>query len=282
MSKKQGDSASPADRRAKAAAARAEQEAAEKRRDRMIKVVGGLAVLVVVGAIIGGAVWQSRGSGSSDASVALPSPNPDAPLPKGVVNSGDNAFAVPFPANSASDKVPLLQIWEDFQCPSCQALEAANGQNIEQLATDGKARLYWRPTAFLDERLLPDNTKNNAPNSSHRAIAAWGCAIDAGKTREYHDLLYANQPATEGVGFTQAQLLDFGKQAGISGDAYTTFETCVKDGTYLGWAVNSLQAFNDAAVPGTPAGFINGTEVKPDVLADKAKLEAALAEAAKK
>ncbi|CAB4952857.1 MAG: thioredoxin domain-containing protein [Actinobacteria bacterium] len=270
----QGKSQKPVsakDRRDKAAAARAAQEAAEKRRDRMIKIVGGLGVLVVVGAIIGGAVWQSRSNSSANGSTVLPSPNPDAPLPKGVVNSGENAYAVPY--GNAPATAPLLQVWEDFQCPACKSLEDANGQGIEELATSGKARLFWRPTAFLDPKLAVDNLKNKAPDSSHRAIAAWGCAIDAGKSAEYHDIAYKNQPAIEGTGYTSAALLDFGKQSGISGDAYTTFETCVNDGTYLGWAVNSLKAFNDAAVPGTPAGYLNGTEIQSDVLSDKAKLD---------
>ena len=279
----QGKSQKPVsakDRRDKAAAARAAQEAAEKRRDRTIKIVGGLGVLVVVGAIIGGAVWQSRSSSSANgSSTVLPSPNPDAPLPKGVVNSGENAYAVP--VADAPATAPLLQVWEDFQCPSCKSLEEANGQGIEELATSGKARVFWRPTAFLDPKLANENAKNKAPDSSHRAIAAWGCAIDAGKTREYHDIVFKNQPAVEGTGYTNAALLDFGTQSGITGDAYTTFEKCVNDGTYLGWAVNSLKAFNDGAIPGTPAGYLDGTEIKSDVLADKAKLDALVAGATK-
>ncbi len=269
------------DRRDKAAAARAAQEASEKRRDRTIKIIGGVAVLVIVGAIVGGAFWQSHSSSTSNGtSIALPTPNPDAALPKGVVNSGDNAYAVPY--GTAPTTAPVLQLWEDFQCPACAAVEKANGQGIEELATSGQAQLFWRPTAFLDAKLSADNTKAGAPSSSMRAIAAWGCAIDAGKTAEFHNVVFANQPTPEGAGYTEAALLDFGKQSGISGDAYTTFEKCVKDGTYLGWAVNSLQMFNDKAIPGTPAGFLNGTEVPNEVLADKAKLDAAVAAAAKK
>jgi len=274
MSSKQSDSAK--DRRDKAAAARAAQDAAEKRRDRMIKIIGGLAVIAVVGAIIGLSIWQKNSKTPTSAD-GLPVASADAALPKGVVNSGDYAYGVPFGTGAAT--APKMTLWEDFQCPSCNSLEQANGTTIESLAETGKTQFYWRPTAFLDARLGAENKANGAPNSSHRAIAAWGCAIDAGKTREYHDIVYKNQPSTEGTGYTEAQLLDFGKQAGITGDAYTTFEQCVKDGKYLGWAVNSTKAFTDAAVPGTPAGFLNGTEIKSDVLADKAKLEALVAAA---
>jgi len=267
------------DRRDRAAAARAAQEAADKRRDRLIKIIGSIAVLVVVGLIIGGALL-GRNSGGESASTAVPTPDPTAAAPAGVETTGDFAYAVPYGTGSAS--APTLSIWEDFQCPACGAVEEANGAHIQELAKAGTVRLYYRPTAFLDANLVSKNQAAGAPISSHRAIAAWGCAIDAGKTAEFHNLVYANQPAEEGTGFTEAQLLEFGKQAGIEGDAYTTFESCVKDGTYMGWAANSYKAFNDAAIPGTPAAFLNGTEIGSDVLADAAKLDALIAEAAKK
>ena len=268
------------DRRQKAAEARAAQEAAEKRRDRTIKIIGAIAVVVVVGAIIGGAVWQSRSSSSTSASSTLPSPDPSAALPKGVVATGDNAFAVPVGTPKAG--APVLQVWEDFQCPICGATEAANGAGIQALASSGAAQLYYRPVAFLDRNLASQNISAGTTNSSHRAIAAWGCAIDAGKGLEYHNIIYANQPSNEGGGYTTAQLLDFGKQAGITGDAYTTFEKCVNDNTYLGWAVNADNEMSSHGISGTPTGILNGTELPQGTLSDKAALDAAVAAAAKK
>lgn len=135
------------------------------------------------------------------------SADPNAPLPEGVIAGGEGwAFGVPF---GTSTTAPVLEIWEDFQCPACQAVEKANGAGIEALAEQGKVRLVWRPTTFLDGNLGND--------SSARAVAAWGCAIDAGKSREFHNTVYSNPPAAEGDGFTDDQMIGFAESSGIAG-----------------------------------------------------------------
>lgn len=258
--------------REKAAAAREEQQAKEKRRERTVRIVGAIGVIVVVAVIIGLAVVVPRMSGSSDGGGAtpLPSPNPSAAVPTGVYDAtGEVPWGVP--VGTAPATAPLLALWEDFQCPACGSLEEINGAGLQGLAQDGKVRLVWRPTTFLD-----NNLGNQA---SAFAVSAWGCAIDAGKTTEYHDTLYSNQPTTEGEGWTQEQLIQFGEQAGISGAPLDTFRQCVNDNTYLGWAVNSTQAFYDANIQGTPYGTLNGQPIETKVLADPAALEKAIADA---
>lgn len=255
-------------RRQKAAAAREASIAGERRRERTVRIVGGATVLLVGVVIIGLAVFaRSTDTGSE---VATASADPSAPLPKGALPAGDpHEYGVVF--GTAPVGSPVLELWEDFQCPACGAVEAANGAGIAQLAEDGKVRLVWRPTTFLD--------KNLGNDSSLRAVAAWGCAVDAGKAREYHDTLYANQPATEGSGYPEDQLIAFGTEAGITGDATTTFATCVQDGTYLRWAANSTQVFYDDEIAGTPFAKLDGTVVPTEKLADKAALDQVIADA---
>ena len=133
-------------------------------------------------------------------------------------------------------------------------------------------QLVYRPTAFLDNNLGND--------ASARATAAWGCAIDAGKVKEYHNTVFANQPEQEGTGFTDEQLLAFADEAGITGDALDTFTSCVADRTYLGWAANSTEAFYSSNVQGTPFALLDGVEVPTETLMDKAALDALVAAAA--
>lgn len=257
--------------REKAAAARAAQQAAEKRRERTIRIIGAIGVVVVVAIIIGLAVIVPRLSGdTSGGGRDLPDVNPAAQLPAGVLGP-DDEFAYAYPYGNAPDSAPTLAIWEDFQCPACAALEQINGQGIKDLANDGQVQLFWRPTTFLDRNL------NNT--SSAEAVSAWGCAIDAGKAMEYTAVIYANQP-TEGAGFTTAQLIDFGVQAGIGGADLDPFTQCVNDGTYLGWAVNSTAVFNEQNVPGTPTGYLNGLPLNGGQLADQVELQRLIAEAA--
>ncbi len=256
-------------RRDRAAAARDAANAGERRRERTVRIVGGITVLVVVLGIIGVAIF-AKNSQNTDP-VALPSPNPSAALPTGVLPTDDvHAYGVPYGTGTAD--VPVLEIWEDFQCPACDAVEKANGAGIESLADSGKIRLIWRPTTFLDGNLGND--------SSTRAAAAWGCAIDAGKAKEYHNVVFANQPETEGTGYTDEQLLAFAGDAGIAGAALDTFTTCVADRTYVDWTANSTGVFYSSNIQGTPFALLNGVEVPTETLVDQPALEKLVADAA--
>jgi len=258
-------------RRDRAAAANAAAMSGERRREQLIRIIGAVVVIVVVVGIIVVAVVVKKGSSSADGSAAPASAtaNPGAPLPKGALPTGD-PYAYGIPYGTGTSAVPTLEVWEDFQCPSCNMLEKANGTGITSLAESGKVRLIWRPTTFLDR-----NLKNDA---SERATAAWGCAIDAGKTKEYHSTVFANQPQ-EGVGFSDEALIQFAQDTGISGAALDTFKSCYADRTYLSWAANSAQVFYDANIPGTPLAKLNGTEVVAKDLIDQATLTKLVADA---
>ncbi len=249
-------------RRERAEQARASVQVGQARRERTVRIVGAVVVVAVVAGIIGIAVW-ARSSAPGTPGLVTAEPDPNAALPAGVLPSTDKLpFGVVY--GNAPEGAPTLELWEDFQCPACGALEAVNGAGIATLAEEGKYRLVWRPTTFLDTKLGND--------ASLRAVAAWGCAIDAGRIREYHDVIYANQPKEEGKGYTKEQLITFGSDAGIPDAQLETFTQCVESGQYLTWAANSTQEFYNNEVSATPTGKLNGTEVPPEILADQTKL----------
>lgn len=235
----------------KAAAARAAAEAEQKKRDRRIQLIGGSVIAVLVLGIIAVGVIGSRGSSNDPGQTGVVA---DAAVPKGVLTSGDNAWGVPY---NTKEGAPVLAIWEDFGCPICGQFEAQYGADIQKLADAGTIQLIHRPTTFIEKNF----PKSPNPDSSTRATNAYGCAIDAGKGEEYHSIVFQNQPANEGDGWTDDQLIAFGTQAGITGDAAGTFSSCVTDQKYKQWTVNSYTVFRDSAVPGTPALFLNGKEV---------------------
>lgn len=240
----------------------------DPRREKIIRWSIGGAVAMVCIAVIAVAV-VARNITEPEMTAAAPGGAivADAALPQGVRPAGDAyAFAVPYGAN---EQAPVLELWEDFQCPGCGQLESLRGDALKDAAEAGDVRLMLRPTAFLDPRL--GNT------ASAQAIAAWGCAIDQGKTREFHGAVFAAQPTTEGTGWTQADLLEFGRQAGVNDPA--AFTSCVKDARYADWATNATQTFYDAEISGTPSGILSGTPIETSTLIDPDAFSAALAAA---
>ena len=261
--------------------ARAEAEASERRRERMIRIVGGLAVLLVVGGLLAVGFFAGQDKDSGTSVTAPPTADPDAASPKGV---SSDTYGVKYGTGwtSADEaKLPTLEMWEDFQCPACKALEEAAGADIMALADAGKVKLLYRPTTFLDNSLASANQAAGNPNSSARATSAWGCAVDAGRTGPYHSTIFANQPSQEGDGYSDQQLIEFGTAAGVPEAETDAFTKCVQDGTYLAWSANSYQAFLEAGISGTPSANLNGVEISNSDLADIAiltqKIEAATA-----
>jgi protein-disulfide isomerase len=264
------------DRRDRAAAEREAAQAGERRRERMVRIIGAVTVVAVVAGIIGVAVI-ARNSSESTIATDVPVADVNAAVPTGVYGSDDELkYGVPY--GTATPDAPVLEVWEDFQCPACAAVEQANGDGIAALAEEGKIQLVWRPATFLDR--VNVGADPSVANSSTRAAAAWACAIDLGKTREYHDALYDNHPTPEGSGYTDAQLATIAEGAGITGADLETFNQCVADGTYLGWAANSGATFQEEGISGTPFGRLNGVEVPTEILADPARLAALVDEAA--
>lgn len=256
------------DARQKAAEARAASLTKEKRRERSIRIIGGLVVLVIVGVIIGGAIFFSEGSSETA------KPDENAALPQGV-SASDYSYTV---NPDAPGGVPTVVIYEDFQCPFCKKLEETSGVVLVEQAKQGLLKLQYQPGIFMD-----GNLQNNG---SQTATESWGCAIDAGKAVEFHEAVFAEQPAQETVGapgFSKEQMIALGAGIGIEGAAFSTFEKCVNDGQYSGWAANSNAQFQVAGVTSTPSIFVNGAPLSdPSVdIFDPTQLLAAIEQAAK-
>src|SRR5204863_5833755 len=101
---------------------RARQAATEARRRTVVRV-GLIGFVVLAVAIVGLVVVKTRGSTVQTSAV----------VPKGVTDTKG------YPFGTAS--TPVLDVWEDFQCPNCRDFEAANRQKIEDLVSSGKAKV---------------------------------------------------------------------------------------------------------------------------------------------
>jgi protein-disulfide isomerase len=232
--------ASPASGTAARERLRAEREREARHRRRVRAGVAGavLAALVVAGGVT---VVVHQHEAAQDVIVTAGSPyaGPYAPL---TVNAGDNVTM----AQPGVTK-PVLDVYEDFQCPPCRAFEKANGGVIEQLADLGKIKVVYHPFTIF-------NTQPQQANST-RAWAAARCA-PAPDWVSYHNELFASQPAQSTVGgFPVTRLVQLGKSAGISSPA---FAQCVQSQRYAAQdGPLSNQMFSNGA-DGLPTLRLNG------------------------
>jgi protein-disulfide isomerase len=211
---------------------RARQARAEARNATMMRI-GLIGIVVLAVAVVGFLVVHNRSS-KVDTSGAVPA---------GVTSTKGYPFG--------SVQTPVLDIWEDFQCPNCGGFEAANRTKIEDLISQGKAKVVYHTWNFLDR----GNTTSN-PQSSSRAAMAAGCAWDQGKFLQFHAQVFANQPATEGEGWSDAQLEQFAKDAGVPDMA--TFSTCLSSQKYKGFLTQVNAQADAQQITYTPSFLVNG------------------------
>nr|WP_235433554.1 thioredoxin domain-containing protein [Protofrankia coriariae] len=218
-------------RREKAAQARAAEAARARRRQRAI--VGSVVVaLLAVAALIGVAVQSNR---TESAPVVLP-----------VTATGtDNGIVV-----GRADAPVTVDFYEDFQCPICQELESTLGPNIQQMISDGRIRAVYHMMSFL------------GPESVRAANAA-AAAAQEGKFKEYHDILYANQPPEHSGGYQNDALTAFGARVGLTSPA---FVEAVRNGTYNGYVAKVEDDASKRGVTGTPTVLVNGRQLSPQAL----------------
>jgi protein-disulfide isomerase len=205
-----------------------------------LSAFGILAVLVIVGVVA--VLARDGGSGGSGLGQDQPSASQGSG-PGQATRQPDGSIAFALPGVDH----PVLEIYEDFQCPACKSFEGTSGAAVKKLIADGKAKVVYRPFRLFSQEPLRSN--------SGRAAAAALCA-PAGNWIAFHDLLFQNQPPEGQEGFSNADLVAWGKQAGIDDPA---FATCVATQQKAGQVEQATQAALAAGVQGTPTVKLDGT-----------------------
>ena len=226
-----------------------ERAARRRQRNRVLIVVGSAVGAIVIALVVIVVIRPGQSTGTGPATVRDASYNgPFAPVTK----NPDHSVTMSQP----SARTPVLDIYEDFQCPVCGVFEKANGAVVQKLAFQGKVRVVYHPfTIFLGEQ--------PAQGNSVRAWAAAQC-VPARQWAQYHNLLYANQPGerTQG-GFPVSLLLALGRKAGLSSASFTR---CVSSQTYAPVAVPLSERIIRNGIDSTPMVRLNGKTVGNAVL----------------
>lgn len=229
MSSKSSPTSKAAERAAKAAELRREQERAEKRR-RLVMILSVVGVFVL---IVGGAVLVT----------VLSKKDVSAPA------AGNSDFGVTIGDPDAPHDVV---IYEDFVCPFCGELERKTHEELAQLADDGKVYVDYRPFDLLS---------GSVGDYPIRAANAFAVVLDKSGpevAKKMHDLLYANQPEESGPFPSNDDLVDLAVEAGAE---ESDVKAAIEDESMTDWVTRATAAAQDANVSSTPTVLVDGEEL---------------------
>lgn len=218
---------------------------------------GALAAIVLVGVAIilqptsspDGSGGSASGGGGQSGVAALPA-----------TRQPDGSVAVA----KAGVSSPVLDIYEDFQCPVCKSFESTSGATLSDLATQGKVKLVYRPFRLFEQEPLRSN--------SERAANAAACA-PAENWVALHRLLFDSQPPEGSDGFSAGQLITLGRQAGISD---SSFSSCVGQRQKISEVDQSTKSALASGVQGTPTLRLNGTDLSTSTVFSPESLRSAI------
>jgi protein-disulfide isomerase len=235
-----------------------EQQAAARAQERRRRAITYTAAGLAAVAALGAGIWY--GVSKSQPEEAAGDLAPITVQPDGTVVM----------AKSGVEK-PVLDVYEDFQCPACKEAERVSGQTIKNLAAEGKVKVVYHPITIFSQ----EPTRSN----SLRAGNAARCVADGKQWLSFHNLLFQNQPSETAEGFTNSQLIEWGKEAGVTAP---DFEQCVNSGKHAQAQLSySEKIMNEQKLTHTPTLKLNGTEVDNAVVFSPSELRDAVTKAAK-
>ncbi len=100
-----------------------------------------------------------------------------------------------------------LVLFEDPQCPYCRQFEEVSADVLQGEVAAGAVAVEYRMRCFLGVE-------------SVRADNALALAAESGRFDQLRRELFANQPAESSGGFTVTDLIDLGRQAGLTAPGY--------------------------------------------------------------
>ncbi len=141
-----------------------------------------------------------------------------------------------------------IVVYEDFLCPVCQVFEEAGGEQLVAAAEAGSVVLDFRPISILS-RFGPYS------EASLNAFFVVQEAAGDEVAKEFHDLLYADQPSEQGPFPDDDWLVAKAVEAGAD-------ETDVRPGIEEGAGMDDAEAATaeavDNNVTGTPTVLLDG------------------------
>lgn len=178
---------------------------------RVTAIVG--VVVLVVAVVVGGLIWTNSARNATEGE-RIPTATATADLPE----RRDGSVVVV----GEEDAPATIDVYADFLCPACGKFEQQYGAQIRDRVAQGQLAVRNHMVPMLAE-------KSDPPGYSLHAANAALLAADAGKFTEYHDSLFAAQPEEGARAYDKEQLIQLGRDLGITDPA---FAEGVRNGKY--------------------------------------------------
>ncbi len=242
--------------------ARIEREK-QKRRERLLRWAVPSSVTVVILAIVAVVIIVVVNSAPAPQTKA----GPKNMITDGILFTGVNGKMVPtktgaIPAKGTPSPIPtsggdgVVQIvtYVDFSCPGCQAFEAANATQIEQMVESGAATLEVHPIAILDPNSLTSRYSSRANNVG--ACVANYAPDDFYKVMQQ---MYTEQPKEGTDGLTNSQIVKVVHDAGLNN---SDVDKCINGESFKSWvAAATNRATSDPSLRDPTGQFFTPTIV---------------------
>ncbi len=142
----------------------------------------------------------------------------------------------------------------DFDCANCASFFVANGENIRGWSSSGKVTVELEPVAF------------SASSYSYTATNAAACVANYSPDSFLAFTLAMMEPSNDGtLTKDEAQISQIATETiGVTSSA---LNSCIQDGTYKNWAVQTADDFREGRSDAVAAGedvlpevFVNGEQ----------------------
>lgn len=162
------------------------------------------------------------------------------------------------------DAPVVVQLWEDFLCPSCQSFSRMiKPQIVEEYVKSGKVRLEFHHFPL----------QQHAPGSFMTALAA-ECAADQNLFWPYHDKAFQVISAEQQSGATYEKLTEFANAVGLDTNQ---FQTCMSSQQHQPTLNASLAEAGQLGLRFTPSVIVDGLLLEDASLPSvRANIETAL------
>ena len=163
------------------------------------------------------------------------------------------------------DAPVVVQLWEDFLCPSCQTFSrTVKPQIVEEYVKSGKVRLEYNHFPL----------SQHEPGASMSALAA-ECAADQNYFWPFHDKIFQMASVDQQGAVQYDDLVGYARDMGLDVQA---FESCLASGQHRAEVTQSVQQAQQLGLSFTPSVIVAGTLLQDSSYpAVKLAVDAALA-----